>query len=121
VNEAMLRSNGPMWIFMFLNGPHRTQPPPDPRGSVTAPPEMLSSSGLYSPSPERELSLQSKSGLAFRFSDHNGQFQYLGSVIMGWIWWSIVLTGDIQCNHTHLAGLSPRARGSDGATGGTDH
>ena len=83
-NETMFRSKGPMWICMSLKGPHRTQPPPDPRGMVTAPPERLCSPGLYSPSPERELSLQSKRGLAFRFSDHNGQFQYLVRVIMVW-------------------------------------
>jgi hypothetical protein len=68
---------------MSLKGPHRTQPPPVPRGMVTAPPERLCSPGLYSPSPERELSLQSKRGLAFRFSDHNGQFQYLVRFTMG--------------------------------------
>lgn len=73
-----------MCTIMSLKGPHRTQPPPDPRGMVIEPPERFCSSGLCSPSPERELSLQSKSGLALRFSDHNGQFQYLVRVITIW-------------------------------------
>lgn len=62
---------------MSLNGPRRTQPPPEPRSMVTALLDKLCSSGLYSPSPERDVSLPSKRGLSWRLPDQSGQFQYL--------------------------------------------
>lgn len=66
---------------MSLKGPLFAQPPPDPRGMVIDPPKRACSSGLYSPSPEREESLPSKRGLSARLSAHSGQFQYLATSV----------------------------------------
>lgn len=68
---------------MSLKGPHRTQPPPVPRGSATFPLVIACSFGSYTPSPDSEVSLQSKRGLAARLLAQRGQSQYLLTVIAG--------------------------------------
>lgn len=114
VRDVNARGKGPRCNCMSLNGPLLTQPPPDPRGIVTFPPERACSPGLYSPSPERDVSLPSKRGLAARSSAHNGQSQYLAStkstLARDNLCLEYALTVGIRYNHILLEERSPRAR-----------